>query len=151
MCMRTGCCSARGDQNQLPLASYAVENWELNSPDLSHVASLAKADRPCFLWTACNEQFREVTWWEKMQVSVCCFPGFSLLTGRISFFQWTPVPFAAVTWQHSACRWQVSVGDQVLVALATLHWLCASQHAQDNFYSMRAGLAGFSCSWFNGW
>lgn len=47
--MQTGCSSALGDQNRLPLASYAVENWELNSPELSHVASLAKEDRPCFL------------------------------------------------------------------------------------------------------
>lgn len=53
MCMQTGCSSALSDQN--PLASYAVENWEVNSPDLSHVVSLAKEDRPCFLRNACNE------------------------------------------------------------------------------------------------
>ena len=49
MCMQMGCSSALGDLNQLPLASYAGEMWELNSSDLSHVASVAKEDRPCFL------------------------------------------------------------------------------------------------------
>lgn len=44
-----GLFGALGDQNQLPLASYAVENWKLNCPDLSLVASLATEDRPCFL------------------------------------------------------------------------------------------------------
>lgn len=49
MCMQTGCSNALSDQNQLPLASYVVEIGQLNCPDLSHVASLAKEDRPCFL------------------------------------------------------------------------------------------------------
>jgi len=81
-----------------------------------------------------------------MQDVFCCFPAFSLLTGRISFFWLSPVTFAAATWLHSACRWQESVGDQVLVALATLPWLCAAQDVQGDLPSTRAGLAGFSCS-----
>lgn len=123
MCMEMGCSSALGDQNQLPLASDMVKNWGLSSPDPSHVACLAE-DRSCFFWTAHNKQFREVAWGEKVRVSLCCFPGFSLLTGRISFFQLTPATFAGVTWLHSAGPCQVSVGDQILVAFTTLHYLC---------------------------
>lgn len=65
--------------------------------------------------------------------------------GSHCFFQLTPGPFAAVTWLHSTCCWQVSIGGQVLVAWATFHCLCASQQAQGDLYST---LPGFSLFWY---
>lgn len=43
------CFQSLRDQSQLPLASGVIDSWVLNSPNLSHVASVAKEGRPCFL------------------------------------------------------------------------------------------------------